>query len=70
MQLSHALYSKEGGQLFWGSPGICLDMVPDIPSLQAWIELAWLRGFDTAGASHFKSSLQVQAGLSELLSIL
>jgi len=59
MQLSHAVHSKQRGQEFWGpSPGVSLDIVPDIPSLQAWTELAWLRGFDDAGAHHFNSSLQ------------
>ena len=61
MQLSHAIYSQQNGQRFWGAPfpGVGLDNVPDIPSLQAWIELAWLRGYDDAGAHHYNNILQV-----------
>ena len=32
--------------------------VPDIPSLQAWIEVAWAAGFDSVGAGQLEGSLQ------------
>ncbi|BFI39678.1 zinc finger-containing ubiquitin peptidase 1 [Marchantia polymorpha subsp. ruderalis] len=27
--------------------------VPDIPALQRWLEIAWMKGFDTSGAEYF-----------------
>ena len=32
--------------------------VPDIPSLQAWLELAWKAGFDTAGGDMLGNAMQ------------
>jgi len=41
------------GNLFSGS-----HFVPDIPSLQAWIEVAWRAGFDSVGAEQLERQLQ------------
>ncbi|KAJ0045352.1 hypothetical protein Pint_05426 [Pistacia integerrima] len=38
--------------LFGGS-----GFVPDIPSLQRWLEIAWERGFDMVGSGHFNQSI-------------
>jgi len=42
------------GKLFGG-----VDFVPDIPSLQAWLECAWRQGFDPDGASQLGGHVQV-----------
>lgn len=33
------------------------DFVPDIPSLQSWLEIAWERGFDVVGSNHFNRTV-------------
>lgn len=38
--------------LFGGS-----GFVPDLPSLQRWLEIAWERGFDVVGSAHFNQSI-------------
>ncbi|KAF8099937.1 hypothetical protein N665_0235s0035 [Sinapis alba] len=50
MQCSHLLSRREEVKrvLFGGS-----NFVPDIPSLQRWLELAWNSGFDVSGGLHF-----------------
>ncbi|XP_006287790.2 zinc finger with UFM1-specific peptidase domain protein [Capsella rubella] len=54
MQCSHLISHREEAKrvLFGGS-----DFVPDIPSLQRWLELAWNKGFDASGALHFKTQI-------------
>jgi len=55
MQLCHALmhWPQAHAALFGGA-----GYVPDIPSLQAWIECAWRAGFDPAGAEQLGGSVQ------------
>ncbi|XP_071711970.1 uncharacterized protein [Rutidosis leptorrhynchoides] len=50
MLTSHLLYQtqEERNVLFGGCR-----FVPDIPSLQKWLEIAWDKGFDTPGSNHF-----------------
>ncbi|KAJ4900510.1 hypothetical protein Rs2_14461 [Raphanus sativus] len=52
MQCSHLLSRRDQDDvkrvLFGGS-----NFVPDIPSLQRWLELAWSSGFDVSGGLHF-----------------
>ncbi|CAG7872058.1 unnamed protein product [Brassica rapa] len=51
MQCSHLLSRRDQEVkrvLFGGS-----EFVPDIPSLQRWLELAWRSGFDVSGGLHF-----------------
>ncbi|ESQ32009.1 hypothetical protein EUTSA_v10004343mg [Eutrema salsugineum] len=54
MQCSHLLSHRQEAKrvLFGGS-----NFVPDIPSLQRWLELAWNNGFDVAGALHFNNQI-------------
>ncbi|VVB17280.1 unnamed protein product [Arabis nemorensis] len=55
MQCSHLLTHREEEVkrvLFGGS-----NFVPDIPSLQRWLEIAWSKGFDVSGAQHFDSQI-------------
>ncbi|CAH2044360.1 unnamed protein product [Thlaspi arvense] len=54
MQCSHLLSHREEAKrvLFCGS-----NFVPDIPSLQRWLELAWNSGFDVSGALHFNNQI-------------
>lgn len=54
MLASHLFSQRQDARdvLFGGS-----GFVPDIPSLQRWLELAWKRGFDTAGADHFNHTI-------------
>eukprot|EP01018_Ginkgo_biloba_P011906 Gb_05546 [translate_table: standard] len=54
MLSSHLLMQTHGAQemLFGGS-----GFVPDIPSLQRWLEIAWERGFDKMGAGSFDSRI-------------
>lgn len=60
MQASHFLAAAQtSGQSalvssLFGGAGV----VPDVPSLQAWIEVAWGAGFDLAGAEQLGNSLQ------------
>ena len=50
MLISHLLVERqELEEVLFGGFGF----VPDIPSLQMWLELAWKRGFDSAGAKSF-----------------
>lgn len=54
MLSSHLLYqSLEARQVLFGGSGF----VPDIPSLQRWLEIAWERGFDVHGAEHFNHKI-------------
>ncbi|CAN6912235.1 unnamed protein product [Brassica oleracea] len=51
MQCSHLLSRRDQEVkrvLFGGS-----EFVPDIPSLQRWLEIAWRSGFDVSGGLHF-----------------
>ncbi|KAG7671042.1 hypothetical protein Ndes2437A_g04687 [Nannochloris sp. 'desiccata'] len=52
---AHLLITDElsAKTLFSGS-----QFVPDIPSLQAWIEVAWRAGFDSVGAEQLERQLQ------------
>lgn len=54
MQCSHLLSRREEVKrvLFGGS-----NFVPDIPSLQRWLEIAWNKGFDLSGALHFSNQI-------------
>uniref|UniRef100_A0A1J3F963 Zinc finger with UFM1-specific peptidase domain protein n=1 Tax=Noccaea caerulescens TaxID=107243 RepID=A0A1J3F963_NOCCA len=54
MQCSHLLSHREEAKrvLFGGS-----NFVPDIPSLQRFLELAWNNGFDVSGALHFNNQI-------------
>ncbi len=49
------------GKLFGG-----VDFVPDIPSLQAWLECAWRQGFDPDGASQLGGHVQVSLWFAHL----
>ncbi|CAA7392035.1 unnamed protein product [Spirodela intermedia] len=50
MLSSHLLMERqEAKEVIFGGSGF----VPDIPSLQRWLELAWERGFDGLGAKSF-----------------
>ncbi|KAL5568079.1 hypothetical protein UlMin_024654 [Ulmus minor] len=51
---SHLLFQREEARevLFGGS-----GFVPDIPSLQKWLEIAWEKGFDEPGSEHFDHKL-------------
>ncbi|KGN63324.1 zinc finger-containing ubiquitin peptidase 1 isoform X1 [Cucumis sativus] len=50
MLCSHLLMQRpETRNILFGGSGV----VPDIPSLQRWLEVAWERGFDVHGAEHF-----------------
>ncbi|CAH8317391.1 unnamed protein product [Eruca vesicaria subsp. sativa] len=54
MQCSHLLSRDNDFKrvLFGGS-----NFVPDIPSLQRWLELAWKSGFDVSGGLHFDNKV-------------
>ncbi|WIA20637.1 hypothetical protein OEZ85_005018 [Tetradesmus obliquus] len=56
MQVSHQLMRGNAdvrAALFGGC-----DFVPDVASLQAWLEAAWAAGFDAGGAAMFGGSVQ------------
>ncbi|CAK8537741.1 unnamed protein product [Lathyrus sativus] len=54
MLSSHLLAQKrEAKDVLFG----CSGFVPDIPSLQRWLEIAWERGFDEPGSHHFNNSI-------------
>ena len=54
MLSSHLLRQRpESRQVLFGGCGF----VPDIPSLQRWLEIAWNKGFDTLGSSHFDNKI-------------
>ncbi|PWA70528.1 peptidase C78, ubiquitin fold modifier-specific peptidase 1/ 2 [Artemisia annua] len=54
MLTSHLLFQRpEAKPLLFGGSGF----VPDIPSLQTWLEVAWNKGFDAPGANHFNRKI-------------
>ena len=54
MLSSHLLMQRqETRDVLFGGAGF----VPDIPSLQRWLELAWGKGFDVAGSDHFNNKI-------------
>lgn len=54
MLSSHLLRQRlETREVLFGGCGF----VPDIPSLQRWLEIAWDKGFDTVGSSYFDSKI-------------
>ncbi|KAB2598868.1 zinc finger with UFM1-specific peptidase domain protein [Pyrus ussuriensis x Pyrus communis] len=54
MLSSHLLVQRQEARevLFCGS-----GFVPDIPSLQRWLEIAWGKGFDTLDSDHFAENV-------------
>ncbi|CAL0317814.1 unnamed protein product [Lupinus luteus] len=54
MLSSHLLAQRpEAREILFGGSGF----VPDIPSLQRWLEIAWERGFDTSGSDQFNHAI-------------
>uniref|UniRef100_A0A0E0FZY2 UFSP1/2/DUB catalytic domain-containing protein n=1 Tax=Oryza nivara TaxID=4536 RepID=A0A0E0FZY2_ORYNI len=54
MLSSHLLKQRpEAREALFGGSGF----VPDIPSLQRWLEIAWDKKFDTLGSSHFHNKV-------------
>lgn len=54
MLTSHLLVqSQQAKELLFGGVGF----VPDIPSLQRWLEIAWDKGFDPPGSNHFAQKI-------------
>lgn len=54
MLSSHLLKQRpEAREVLFGGSGF----VPDIPSLQRWLEIAWDKKFDTVGSSHFHNEV-------------
>ncbi|GJM89972.1 hypothetical protein PR202_ga06204 [Eleusine coracana subsp. coracana] len=54
MLSSHLLKQRpEAREILFGGSGF----VPDIPSLQRWLEIAWDKNFDTIGSSHFHNKV-------------
>ncbi|XP_066324714.1 uncharacterized protein [Miscanthus floridulus] len=54
MLSSHLLKQRpEARVVLFGGSGF----VPDIPSLQRWLEIAWDKKFDTIGSSHFHNKV-------------
>ncbi|XP_058744656.1 uncharacterized protein LOC131617368 [Vicia villosa] len=54
MLSSHLLAEKrEAKDVLFG----CSGFVPDIPSLQRWVEIAWERGFDEPGSQQYNHSI-------------
>jgi len=54
MLSSHLMTQRpEAKETMFGLSGF----VPDIPSLQRWLEIAWERGFDAAGADQFNHAV-------------
>ncbi|XP_066317622.1 uncharacterized protein [Miscanthus floridulus] len=54
MLSSHLLKQRpEAREVLFGGSGF----VPDIPSLQRWLEIAWDKNFDTIGSSHFHNEV-------------
>lgn len=67
---SHLLHQRQEarGVLFGGS-----GFIPDIPSLQRWLEIAWEKGFDEPGSDHFDQKiygLKKWIGTTECASLL
>ena len=54
MMSSHLLKQRpEAREVLFGGSGF----VPDIPSLQRWLEIAWDKNFDTIGSNHFHNKV-------------
>lgn len=54
MLSSHLLIQrKESWEVLFGGSGF----VPDIPSLQRWLEIAWEKGFDVSGSEQFDNRI-------------
>ncbi|KAJ8751388.1 hypothetical protein K2173_016588 [Erythroxylum novogranatense] len=53
MLSSHLLRRESAREVLFGGCGY----VPDIPSLQRWLEIAWQKGFDAPGSLHFNHSI-------------
>ncbi|XP_049411378.1 uncharacterized protein LOC125874518 [Solanum stenotomum] len=54
MLSSHLLKQRrEAREVLYGGSGF----VPDIPSLQRWLEIAWKRGFDKQGSEDFDQAI-------------
>ncbi|XP_006648212.2 zinc finger-containing ubiquitin peptidase 1 isoform X1 [Oryza brachyantha] len=54
MMSSHLLKQRpEAREALFGGAGF----VPDIPSLQRWLEIAWDNNFDTLGSTHFHNEV-------------
>ncbi|KAE8100804.1 hypothetical protein FH972_018660 [Carpinus fangiana] len=54
MLTSHLLTQRqEAREVLFGGSGF----VPDIASLQRWLEIAWERGFDALGSDHFNHKI-------------
>ncbi|GJT77793.1 peptidase C78, ubiquitin fold modifier-specific peptidase 1/ 2 [Tanacetum coccineum] len=55
MLTSHLLFQRrhEARPFLFGGCGF----VPDIPSLQTWLEFAWDKGFNTTGSNHFNGNI-------------
>ncbi|KAI8540564.1 hypothetical protein RHMOL_Rhmol09G0272900 [Rhododendron molle] len=54
MLSSHLLMRRQDArEVLFGGAGY----VPDIVSLQRWLEIAWERGFDSLGSSHFNHKI-------------
>ncbi|XP_062224371.1 uncharacterized protein LOC133922864 isoform X2 [Phragmites australis] len=54
MLSSHLLKQRpKAREVLFGGSGF----VPDIPSLQRWLEIAWDKNFDTIGSSHFHNKV-------------
>ncbi|KAH0978629.1 hypothetical protein GBA52_005806 [Prunus armeniaca] len=54
MLSSHLLMQRhEAREVLFGGSGF----VPDIPSLQRWLEIAWEKGFDELGSDHFANNI-------------
>ncbi|KAJ0705605.1 putative peptidase C78, ubiquitin modifier-specific peptidase 1/ 2 [Helianthus annuus] len=54
MLASHLLVQRqEAREVLFGGVGF----VPDIPSLQRWLEIAWGKGFDAAGSNDFDQKI-------------
>ncbi|KAJ0248611.1 Peptidase C78 [Hirschfeldia incana] len=56
MQCSHLLSRRDQEEAKRVLFGGC-NFVPDIPSLQRWLELAWKSGFDVSGGLHFDNRI-------------
>lgn len=54
MLSSHLLMQRqEAREVLFGGSGF----VPDIPSLQRWLEIGWEKGFDALGSDHFNHKI-------------
>lgn len=54
MMSSHLLKQRtEAREVLFGGSGF----VPDIPSLQRWLEIAWDKNFDIIGSNHFHDKI-------------